>query len=64
MFNFSLKFLNQVKQEFSKISWTNKKQATNITLMVFVMIIITALYFFALDWVLSHIVAFLIKLGS
>jgi len=64
MFSFSLKFLNQVRQEFSKISWTNRKQATNITLMVFVMIIITALYFFALDWILSHIVAFLIKLGS
>lgn len=64
MIKLSIKFLNQVKQEFKKISWTDKKQANSITLIVFLMIFITALYFFSLDWVLSTIVSFLLNLGS
>jgi preprotein translocase subunit SecE len=64
MLKLSIKFLNQVKQEFKKISWTDKKQANSITLIVFLMIFITALYFFSLDWVLSTIVSFLLNLGS
>ena len=60
----SVKFVNQVKQEFKSISWSDKKQAMSISGVVFVMVFITALYFFLLDWVLSTIVNFLLNLGS
>jgi preprotein translocase subunit SecE len=59
-----ISFFNQVKQEFFKIIWTPKKQALYITGMVFVMVFITALYFFVLDFALSKIVNFFISLGS
>ena len=64
MLSKSLDFFNQVKQEFFKITWTNKKQALYITGVVFFMVFITSLYFFALDSILSSIVSFLLKLGS
>jgi len=60
----SLDFFNQVKQEFFKITWTDKKQALYITGVVFFMVFITSLYFFALDSILSSVVSFLLKLGS
>jgi preprotein translocase subunit SecE len=60
----SLKFLGQVKQEFHKITWAPKKQALSISATVFVMVFITAFYFFVLDWILSNVVNFLLNLGS
>ncbi|MFL1780783.1 Preprotein translocase subunit SecE [Candidatus Hepatincolaceae symbiont of Richtersius coronifer] len=59
-----VKFFVQVKQEFKKITWTSKKQALSITGIVFVMIFITAFYFFVLDWILSTIVNFLLRVGG
>ena len=56
-------FVNQVKQEFFRITWSGRKQAMSITLMVFVMVFITALYFFVLDWILSKLVGFFLNLG-
>ena len=38
----SLDFFNQVKQEFFKITWTDKKQALYITGVVFFMVFIIA----------------------
>jgi preprotein translocase subunit SecE len=60
----SLTFFNQVKLEFNKITWTPRKQAMSISGIVFVMVFITAFYFFVLDWILSGIVSFLLNLGS
>lgn len=60
----SLNFFNQVKQEFNKITWTPRKQAISISGIVFVMVFITAFYFFVLDWILSGVVGFLLNLGS
>lgn len=57
------KFFEQVRQEFNKITWTSKKQALSITAIVFVMVALTSLYFFGLDWILSSIVKFLLNLG-
>lgn len=59
-----IKFFSLVKQEFFKITWSDRKQAVSITLMVFVMVFITAMYFFALDWVLSSVVKFLLSLAT
>ena len=64
MFKNTFNFFNQVKQEFNKITWTPKKQAMSVSGIVFVMVFITAFYFFVLDWILSSIVGFLLNLGS
>ncbi|MCL2567796.1 MAG: preprotein translocase subunit SecE [Alphaproteobacteria bacterium] len=64
MFKDALNFFNQVKQEFYKITWSPKKQAIQVSGIVFVMVFLTAFYFFVLDWILSGIVGFLLNLGS
>ncbi|MGV3279123.1 preprotein translocase subunit SecE [Rickettsiales bacterium LUAb2] len=58
-----IKFLSQVRQEFLKIHWPDRKKTILSTVMVFVMVFIMAMYFFLLDWGLSSIVNFLLKLG-
>jgi preprotein translocase subunit SecE len=63
MFSVMFRFLRQVRQEFNKITWMPKKQVAMSTLMVFVMIVITSIYFFSLDGLLSAVVSFLLKLG-
>jgi|LakMenE01Jun11ns_1017448.scaffolds.fasta_scaffold9098342_2 preprotein translocase subunit SecE len=63
MFSVIFRFLRQVRQEFNKITWMPKKQVAMSTLMVFVMIVITSIYFFSLDGLLSAVVSFLLKLG-
>jgi len=60
----SVKFFNQVVQEFKRITWTTKKQALSITGIVFVMVTITATYFFVLDWILSGSINFILNLWS
>ena len=49
-----LKFLREVRQETSKVTWPTRKELGVTTLMVFVMVFIAALFFFVVDQVLSY----------
>ncbi|MFN7038832.1 MAG: preprotein translocase subunit SecE [Alphaproteobacteria bacterium] len=42
-------FIEQVKQESVKISWPSKKEVISSSLMIFVIVLITALFFLVLD---------------
>ena len=59
-----LQFLQQVRQETSKITWPTRKETMISTVMVFVMVIIAALFFFAVDQVLSAGVKLVFGLGG
>jgi len=48
-----LQFLRQVRQETSKVTWPTRKELTVTTLMVFVMVTISAIFFFVVDQLLS-----------
>ena len=49
-----LKFLREVRQETSKVTWPTRKELGVTTLMVFVMVFIAALFFFVVDQILSY----------
>ena len=59
----ALQFIQQVRQETSKVTWPTRKETLISTGMVFVMVILAALIFFAVDQVLSAGVRLIFGLG-
>jgi preprotein translocase subunit SecE len=56
--------MQQVRQETSKVTWPTRKETMISTGMVFVMVIIAALFFFFVDQILSGGVKLIFGLGS
>lgn len=59
----ALRFVNEVKQEVSKITWLSKKEVLTSTLMVVVVVAICSLVFVAADYIIYHIIQFIVNLG-
>jgi preprotein translocase subunit SecE len=57
-------FIRQVRQETSKVTWPSRRDTLISTAMVFVMVILAALFFFTVDQILSFIVRLLLGLGG
>ncbi len=47
------RFIQEVRQEASKVTWPARKDTMMSTGMVFVMVIIAAIFFLIVDWGLS-----------
>lgn len=43
-------FLQQVRAEVSKVTWPTRKEVMVTSLMVFAMAVLTAIFFFFVDW--------------
>jgi preprotein translocase subunit SecE len=56
-------FMQEVRQEVSKVVWPTRRETTVTTIMVFIMVFLAALFFLAADQVLSFIVGQLLALG-
>lgn len=54
------KFVEQVKQEGSKVTWPSRKETMITTVMVLIMVVIAAIFFLFVDWVASHAVRFIL----
>ena len=59
-----LKYVQQVRNEVSKIVWPTRKETMTTTFMVFVMAAIVALFFFIVDTLTSNILDIILKLAS
>ncbi len=57
-------FIREVRQEVSKVTWPTRKETVVTTIMVFIMVILTAIFFFLVDQVLSLGVQFVLGLGG
>ena len=57
-------FVQQVRQECSRVTWPTRKETLVTTAMVFVMVFIAAAFFFIVDQVLSWGVRALFGLGQ
>ena len=57
-------FLQQVRAEVAKVTWPSRRETGITTLMVFVMVILAAAFFFAVDQLLGWGVGFLLGLGG
>ncbi|WP_374305422.1 preprotein translocase subunit SecE [Ferrovibrio sp.] len=59
-----IEFFRQVRQETSKVTWPSRKETLITTAMVFVMGLVAALFFFAVDSILRFAVQLILGLGS
>ena len=59
-----IEFFSQVRQEMRKVTWPTRKETTITTVMVFVMVILAAIFFLLVDLVLSFGVQKILGLGS
>jgi preprotein translocase subunit SecE len=58
------KFLQEVRQEGRKVTWTSRNETLVSTIMVVIMAIIAAVFFFAVDSAIGWAVGFLLSLGA
>ena len=47
-------FIQQVRQEVSKVTWPSRKETMVTTGMVFLMVFLAAIFFFVVDEVLAY----------
>lgn len=57
-------FVRQVRQEVTKVSWSNRKETGIGTLMVFIMVFLASIFFFLVDLALSWGVQKILGLGG
>lgn len=57
-------FLQQVRAETSKVTWPSRRETMVSTIMVLVMVVLAATFFFAADQVLGWVVGLVLNVGS
>ena len=59
-----IKFFKQVRQEAEKVTWPTRKETVTSTIMVFVMVVLAAIFFFLADQLVSWVVRHVLGMGS
>ena len=59
-----IEFVQQVRREVAKVTWPSRKETTVTTVMVFIFVFLAAVFFFAVDQVLSVTVRAVLGLGG
>jgi preprotein translocase subunit SecE len=54
------KFLQEVRSETAKVTWPSRRETTITTIMVFIMVALSSVFFFAADQVIRILVTFLL----
>jgi preprotein translocase subunit SecE len=54
------KFLQEVRTETSKVTWPSRRETVITTIMVFVMVALASIFFFASDQVIRVLITFLL----
>jgi len=57
-------FVQEVRQETAKVTWPSRKETTVSTVMVFIMVFVSALYFLAADQLLQYGVKLILGIGG
>jgi len=57
-------FIQEVRQETSKVTWPTRKETGISTAMVFVMVILAALFFFLVDQLMALGVRLIFGMGG
>ncbi len=57
-------FIQQVRAETAKVTWPTRKETITTTIMVFIMVTITAIFFLFIDQILNFMVQTIVSLGS
>lgn len=59
-----IQFFRQVKQEVKKVTWPTKKEVSQVTRMVIVIVALAAAFFFCVDVILAWGVKTILGLGA
>jgi preprotein translocase subunit SecE len=59
-----MQFLREVRAEARKVTWTSWKETWITSVMVGIMVVLTAMFFFGVDAVLGALVGMLLKLAN
>ncbi len=54
------KFLQEVRTETAKVSWPSRRETTITTIMVFIMVAVSSVFFFVADQLIRLVVTFLL----
>lgn len=57
------KFIQEVRQEGRKITWTSRKETWITTVMVLIMVLIACLFFYIVDGIMGFAINYLINIG-
>lgn len=58
------KFVKEVKQETSKVTWPSRKELTMSVIMVFIMVFLAAIFLYLSDQVIAWLVSLILGLGA
>ena len=59
-----LKFVQEVRDETSKVTWPTRNETLVTTVMVFILVFLASVFFFVADQILNWIVSFLLGLAG
>jgi preprotein translocase subunit SecE len=57
-------FLQQVRSETAKVTWPSRRETMISTVMVLVMVVFAALFFFAADQLMGWILGYVLQTGN
>ena len=57
-------FFREVRQETAKVTWPTRRETAISTGMVFLMVVLAAIFFFFIDQIIATAIRFLLGLGS
>ena len=57
-------FVREVRQEAAKVTWPSRKETGITTGMVFLMVIVAAIFFMLVDQILAIAIQFLLRVGG
>jgi preprotein translocase subunit SecE len=58
-----IEFIQEVRSETEKVTWPTRKETMITTVMVFIMVVLAALFFLAADQILSWLVGLVLGIG-
>jgi preprotein translocase subunit SecE len=54
------KFLQEVRSETAKVTWPTRRETTITTMMVFVMVALASVFFFAADQIIRYLITLIL----
>ena len=58
------KFIQEVRQETSKVTWPSRRETVTTTAMVFLMVVVVSLFLSLVDWIIGHGLQLVLGIGA
>jgi preprotein translocase subunit SecE len=58
------KFIQEVRQETSKVTWPSRKETFTTTAMVFVMVVVVSVFLSLADWIIANALRLVLGIGA